>query len=86
MYYKSQFLSMSSACILLLGGCASSPDTIHAYSAGMPSPAKAIMRPTPIEREQYEHIEDNAIKQASQHPVSTFSIDVDTGSYIALPD
>ncbi|MCK5716499.1 MAG: von Willebrand factor type A domain-containing protein, partial [Thiomargarita sp.] len=78
--YKSQFLI--SACILLLGGCASSPQYAkHAYLGSMVSPARALMQPIPIEREQYEHFDDNGIKQASQHPVSTFSIDVDTGSY-----
>jgi len=31
--------------------------------------------------EQYEHREDNPVHRASEQPVSTFSIDVDTGSY-----
>ena len=35
----------------------------------------------PVNRENYAHIEDNSIKLVSEHPVSTFSIDVDTGSY-----
>lgn len=35
----------------------------------------------PINREKYAHFDENAIKLASEHPVSTFSIDVDTGSY-----
>jgi len=35
----------------------------------------------PREREQYEHLDDNPVKLAREHPVSTFSIDVDTGSY-----
>lgn len=33
------------------------------------------------EREQYAVIVENAIKQVSESPVSTFSIDVDTGAY-----
>ncbi len=38
--------------------------------------------PAPAEdREGYQHIDDNAIVQAAQQPISTFSIDVDTGSY-----
>ncbi|MBB3799895.1 Ca-activated chloride channel family protein [Xanthomonas arboricola] len=38
--------------------------------------------PAPAEnRERYQHIDDNAIVQAAQQPISTFSIDVDTGSY-----
>ncbi len=35
----------------------------------------------PIDRENYAHNADNPIKLAIEHPVSTFSIDVDTGSY-----
>ncbi|HOW62470.1 MAG TPA: VWA domain-containing protein [Candidatus Contendobacter sp.] len=33
------------------------------------------------DREQYAHQEDNPVKRAAEQPVSTFSIDVDTGSY-----
>ena len=36
---------------------------------------------TPENTEKYGHIEENPIKLAIEHPVSTFSIDVDTGSY-----
>ncbi len=32
-------------------------------------------------RERYAHFDDNPLKQVSESPVSTFSIDVDTGSY-----
>ena len=35
----------------------------------------------PLNRENYAHFEDNKIKRVLEHPVSTFSIDVDTGSY-----
>lgn len=35
----------------------------------------------PIDRENYQHFEDNGLKLVAEHPVSTFSIDVDTGSY-----
>ena len=35
----------------------------------------------PINRENYAHYEDNPVKRVVEHPVSTFSIDVDTGSY-----
>lgn len=35
----------------------------------------------PINRENYEHLDRNAIHLVSEEPVSTFSIDVDTGSY-----
>ena len=35
----------------------------------------------PLDRENYEHYEDNPLKRVSEFPVSTFSIDVDTGAY-----
>ncbi len=35
----------------------------------------------PHDREQYEHFDENPVKLAREQPVSTFSIDVDTGSY-----
>ncbi|MBK8287013.1 MAG: VWA domain-containing protein [Ahniella sp.] len=35
----------------------------------------------PANREQYAERKDNNVKQVSDEPVSTFSIDVDTGSY-----
>jgi len=34
-----------------------------------------------LDRENYQHFDDNPLKLVSEHPVSTFSIDVDTGSY-----
>jgi Ca-activated chloride channel family protein len=36
---------------------------------------------SPEDRENYEHFTENPVKLASEQPVSTFSIDVDTGSY-----
>ncbi len=35
----------------------------------------------PVNRENYAHYTDNPVKLASEEPVSTFSIDVDTGAY-----
>lgn len=35
----------------------------------------------PLDRENYAHVESNPIQRVAEHPVSTFSIDVDTGSY-----
>jgi Ca-activated chloride channel family protein len=35
----------------------------------------------PVNRENYAEYERNAIQRVSEHPVSTFSVDVDTGSY-----
>jgi len=48
-------------------------------------PAMPLPRPMPpveaTNREDYAAIEDNPVRRASEHPVSTFSVDVDTGSY-----
>ncbi|MEO8223627.1 MAG: VWA domain-containing protein [Gammaproteobacteria bacterium] len=44
-------------------------------------PACCYSRPTPEERENYAHLAGNPVHLASEQPVSTFSIDVDTGSY-----
>jgi len=42
----------------------------------------AIRAPSePLDRENYAHLDDNPLKRVSEHPVSTFSIDVDTGAY-----
>jgi len=35
----------------------------------------------PLDREQYAHYDPNPIKRVVEQPVSTFSIDVDTGAY-----
>ena len=34
-----------------------------------------------LDNEKYAHLDQNGILQVSEHPVSTFSIDVDTGGY-----
>lgn len=38
-------------------------------------------QPAPADRERYGAIEENGVRLVAQAPVSTFSIDVDTGSY-----
>ena len=35
----------------------------------------------PVDRENYAHFDDNPVKRVAEMPVSTFSIDVDTGAY-----
>jgi len=43
---------------------------------------KSIRAPSePLDRENYAHFDDNPLKRVAEHPVSTFSIDVDTGAY-----
>ncbi|MBJ6979544.1 VWA domain-containing protein [Luteimonas sp. MC1895] len=55
--------------------------------AQAPAPtAYAVMPPQrppapPANREEYADLDDNPVRRASEHPVSTFSVDVDTGSY-----
>ncbi|NLA66696.1 MAG: VWA domain-containing protein [Gammaproteobacteria bacterium] len=53
--------------------------------AAMPSVGIMPPRPAPLppraNAEEYAEVEDNPVRRASEHPVSTFSIDVDTGSY-----
>jgi Ca-activated chloride channel family protein len=46
---------------------------------GVP-PAMRLPSEAP-DRENYGHFEENGVKRVAEHPVSTFSIDVDTGSY-----
>ena len=49
---------------------------------GASSSLQHIRAPSvPVNRENYAHFDDNGVKQVAETPVSTFSIDVDTGSY-----
>ncbi|MBT8446989.1 MAG: VWA domain-containing protein [Gammaproteobacteria bacterium] len=45
------------------------------------APALSLVASEPLDRETYAHVESNPVKLAAEEPVSTFSIDVDTGSY-----
>ncbi|MFO7762681.1 MAG: VWA domain-containing protein, partial [Wenzhouxiangellaceae bacterium] len=46
------------------------------------APAPGLRLPDrPVDRENYAHFDDNPVKRVAEQPVSTFSIDVDTGSY-----
>jgi Ca-activated chloride channel family protein len=52
------------------------------------SPAVGISMPAPVpiyqqdtNTERYQHLDENPVHLASEQPVSTFSIDVDTGAY-----
>lgn len=49
-------------------------------SAPMAPPPMMAM-PNPADTERYQHQKDNGVQLAAEQPVSTFSIDVDTGSY-----
>ena len=48
--------------------------------AMLSSPMHAIV-PPPVDRENYGEIDANPVNRVAENPVSTFSIDVDTGSY-----
>jgi len=56
---------------------------IFAKSSAYHSPQQSIryVNPQIVNTENYQHYSENGIKSALQDPVSTFSIDVDTGSY-----
>ena len=49
--------------------------------ATAPNPADFWYPSEPVNRENYAHYDDNPVKRVLEHPVSTFSVDVDTGSY-----
>ncbi|MDH4568273.1 VWA domain-containing protein [Pseudomonas sp. BN414] len=48
-----------------------------------PAPMQDALQPgyRDVPREQYQHLADNPVHAVASEPVSTFSIDVDTGSY-----
>ena len=47
------------------------------WQAGLPIRAAS----EPVDRELYAHFNDNPVRRVAETPVSTFSIDVDTGAY-----
>jgi Ca-activated chloride channel family protein len=52
-------------------------------SAGLQAntPVMYMRAPEPVDRENYGHFDPNAVHRVAEQPVSTFSIDVDTGAY-----
>lgn len=52
-------------------------------AVGVPGyPMPSLKRTAPqLEREVYEGLPPNGVRQVAEHPVSTFSVDVDTGAY-----
>ena len=68
-------------------GCAGSPES--AQYAAAPAFRAAYMQAAPAElraegihnTESYDHFVDNPFRRVADHPLSTFSIDVDTASY-----
>lgn len=61
---------------------AEAKERVASYDAAMPAPQSPAMWQQPeVNREQYQHFDESGIFLAKEQPVSTFSIDVDTGSY-----
>ncbi len=65
---------------------AESRSELHRLGKAMPAPSAGFAylpapMPEPQDRENYAHLGDNPVHRAAEQPVSTFSIDVDTGSY-----
>ena len=61
-------------------------DMVQGSQAGMRLMASShqlqrVVMPAPQNTENYHHLTENGVKAVSSDPVSTFSIDVDTGSY-----
>src|SRR3546814_2993747 len=64
-----------------------SPDRPQAYVAQpaattvLPAPSGYYAPPQAEDRENYARYRDNPVMAAQEQPVSTFGVDVDTGSY-----
>src|SRR5690606_12106571 len=50
-------------------------------AAPAPADAYTVLLPEPANTENYAEREDNPVQRVAEQPVSTFSVDVDTGSY-----
>ena len=73
-----------------VGAAAAAPEGKRRHEEGRVSSFMSPVSPAPLrsyeqqaipEREQYASIVENPIRQVAEAPVSTFSIDVDTGAY-----
>ncbi|MDM4771670.1 VWA domain-containing protein [Solimonas sp. SE-A11] len=62
-------------------GAARMKMTRQAMAIAPAAPMLAMPMPPVEDRENYAKVESNPVKLVSEQPVSTFSIDVDTGSY-----
>jgi Ca-activated chloride channel family protein len=69
--YVAQESSRDRAAGLVAPQPAASPDPL----------GYARYAPMVQDTEKYQHLEDGSVLRVAEHPVSTFSIDVDTGSY-----
>ena len=85
---SSQMTSEDVSEIAVTGSRSSARYAVEHRRASMPAPIAAMKAVSPMVQyqqpantEQYEHNNDNPIHVAATDPVSTFSIDVDTGAY-----
>jgi Ca-activated chloride channel family protein len=63
-------------------GSAKNAGAVFPPTAGRMAVPHDLRTPSePLNRENYAHFGDNPVKRVAEQPVSTFSIDVDTGSY-----
>lgn len=75
-----------SICLLSLSGCSqgtydSASSGVSMQSSGGWLSGSVSVYPSPVSSAKYKHYDDNPLKQVSQSPLATFSLDVDTGSY-----
>lgn len=61
-------------------GAAPAMEMADSYVLPMPPQVDHVIA-LPEDRENYQILKENSVKRVSEQPVSTFSIDVDTGSY-----
>jgi Ca-activated chloride channel family protein len=65
--------------VLVTGDRLNRASKVAADSIGMPMPSPRQIPPQ--DRENYHHFDDMTVQSVFKQPISTFSIDVDTGSY-----
>ncbi|PCJ45475.1 MAG: hypothetical protein COA74_15635 [Gammaproteobacteria bacterium] len=66
--------------MMVTGSRIRSNEQALAYKRVSPNVSGMVQRQE-VNRENYQHFDDNGIKLVTENPVSTFSIDVDTGAY-----
>lgn len=69
------FCAMSLSLAVLISGCGERALEYENYYAG------SIYIPDSVDTAQYKNYRDNPIKFVAKDPVSTFGLDMDTGSY-----
>ena len=65
---------------IIVTGSRARSDAFFSRNVSMSLPSRMDL-PRPVDRENYGKVDANPVHRVSEHPVSTFSIDVDTGSY-----